>query len=75
MDTDSKAMSINLKRIENVKPSAKKVVAVAYETWSFTTDSESEYSDLTGEMFGILNTWYTVHSSRGRLRDVVAYER
>ena len=48
---------------------ALKVVAVAYERWSFTRGSEC--SDLTwNETFGVLKNWSQWRG--GRLRDVVA---
>ena len=56
-----------LKKLENFKRLALKVVAVAYEMWSLTRGSK--YSDLTWA-FGILENWLLRRG--GGLPEVVA---
>ena len=43
-------------------PSAQKVVAVAYERWSFTRGSN--YRALTGKKIGILDKWSLMGGGR-----------
>ena len=52
-----------------IMPSPQKVVAVAYERWSFTRCYN--YRALNGKKFGVLDRWSLMGS--GRLREVVAH--